>query len=345
MIIFLQGYSMSIKEYFRKRKEEARKKAEYNKIKKALTNDKKSAEEILKAFNFVVKLTPKNGNPRDAIIRIIDEHNLEYCFIPEIWNTCSTARKMAIMIKFSEKHNKYPLRLDDFEIPTDAYKQQERMMHLIDLINSDKLVVDYDTKKMSNSISVLAALLGYEEIMKERIFLDDYKTYKSLLDFKSIEELKYFIGRREDLFATYFEDVNHSSKKQFDIALNQYKDDIDERATMHAVEILKNVAYYAEEANRTINFCEAFTNYWAKDRIENINRVFGGEDNLKRQTIKFAYDVFYKKLSEKDIDLQTATEHFMKMKEQDVEHSMFPSIELPTREQQQKQLSKFSLEL
>ena len=45
------------------------------------------------------------------------------------------------------------------------------------------------------------------------------------------------------------------------------------------------------------------------------------------------------------VDVQTALNHFMPMKELGYEGSMFPHIELPTREEQQKELSKHSLEL
>lgn len=336
---------MGIKEYFKNKREQAKIKAEQNKLNKMFSADKKQAEEILKQFNFIVKLTPKNKSMGEAKTRIIDEHNLEYCFIPEIWNSFSMARKMAVMVKFSQKHNKYPLCLDDFAIPTEVYKNKERMIHIEELVDVNKLVIDYDSRKMRNSLFVLASLLAYEDIMKEKIFLENYKNYNSFLDFKSIEELKYFIVNREKLFSTYFQNEKKVNQKQLDTAIYQYKNNIDDRATMHAVDILKNVAFYAKEAEHTISFCDAYTNYWKRDKAQNIEQAFGGEENLKKQTIKFAYDLFYKnKETEKDVDLQTALNHFENMKEQKYDATMFPHIELPAREQQREK-SKFSLEL
>ena len=337
---------MNIKEYFKKKREQAKIKAEQNRINKLFQNDKKCAEEILKQFNFIVKMNPRNKEMGETKTRIIDEHNLEYCFIPEIWNSFSMARKIAVMVKFSQKHNKYPLTLDDFKVPSDAYKQQERMMHVEEMVDVNKLVVDYDDKKMGNSLFVLASLLAYEDYMKEKIFFKNYAEYNSLLDFKSIEELKYFITNRENVFASYFDNINNVTPKQINTAIYQIKNNIDDRATMHAIDILKNVAFYAKEAEHTISFCDAYTNFWIKDKTENIKKVFGGEENLKKQTIKFVYDLFYKNDKiQKDIDLQTAINHFADMKEQKYDVSMFPYIELPTREEQQKEMSKLSLEL
>lgn len=344
MIPFLQVIIMSIKEYFQKRKELARIKAEKNKLNKMFKDDKKDAESILKQFNFVLTLRDR---ATDGIKqRIIDEHNLEFCFIPEFWNSFSMARKMAVMVKFSEKHNKYPIRLEDFAIPTEEYKRQERMTHIENMPYSNKLVIDYDAAKMSNSMFVLTALLAYEDTMKEKMFFNSCKKYQSLLDFKSLEELKYFITNREQQFSTYFNNVNTGNQKQLDAAIYQYKNYIDDRAMMSAIDVLRNVAFYVEEAESTVAFYSAFVDYFTRDKSRNIKEVFGGEENLKRQTIKFAYDIFYNgKQTERDVDLKTALNHFMQMKERNYDESMFPDIELPTREEQQKESSEYSLEL
>ncbi|MBR4124177.1 MAG: hypothetical protein IKR12_01255, partial [Clostridia bacterium] len=266
---------MSLKEYFEMRKKQKEIKAKHDRLQKMLKADKAKAQEILNNFSFVVQRTPRNGDINGAFRRIIDEHNMEYCFIPEIWGLFPMAHKMAIMIKFSQKHNKYHLTLDDFCLPTEKYKQEENIMHIEELVGVDKLVIDYDETKMSKALPVLVELLSYEDKMKEKIFKRNMQNYKTILDFKSIEELKYLIDGNEKKFGLYFKETLLSNPKAMGAAVYQYVNNIENRATLQAIDIMENVSYYASEAKNLVSFYQAYCNYWTRDKAYNIKNVFG----------------------------------------------------------------------
>lgn len=316
------GVFNELKEYFKQRKIQKKEKSEYNKANRQMKNDIEKAKKYLSSFKF--KFQVKNENNED-VVRIIDEHNLEYCFLPKIWKLLDNATKMAVMIKFSEKNNSRPLKLEDFRVPDKTEKQEDRMYHLYTLFSGETcFLLDYDIEKLNNTSYVIETILAHDDIIKEDIFIKRSKDYKSIFDFKSIDELKYMINTREELFATYFPDALNKNKELLLKTIKKYEINIEDRASYRLYDVFGNVAYYAKEAEGISNLLEVFKNAFLNMQKEEF-AIFGSPENLKKQTIKFVYDIYH---PEKDIDFQKVIEHFMPMKEYNYDESLFPYIDL-----------------
>ena len=323
-----------IKKYFKTKKGKSKDKPEEVDINERLKNDIKFAKQKLDKFEFVFTRAPKDPTiPKTR--KIIDEHNLEYLFIPDVWQILGPAEKIAAMVKFSEKHNTYHLKPEDFEIPTTLFKNDKKMFHIRQTLNGEKLVFDYDDLKMKNASEALTALLAYEDYLRQNMFFKKAAVYQKIADVKSFDELKYYINRREDEFAKYFPDALKKDPQSLMRAIRLYKISIIDRATQRAADVMGNVAYYAQEAQNAADFLDSFSNSLDKNKKDNINKVFGSEENLKMQTIKFVYNVFHNTENEyvSDISLEEALKHFMPMKEQKYNEPLFPYINLPKREE------------
>lgn len=329
----------SIKEYFKQKKMQAENRAEQKKNKEMLNRDIKTANKLLQSFAFRINAKSRSGYKKE-VDRIIDEHNLEYFFIPDVWNMLNMPMKMAVMVKFSEKHNKYHLKLEDFFVPSDKLKKSPRMMHLKRTPNGYGVAIDYDKKKMSNSIYVLSALLSYEDMIKETKFIENFICYESILDFKSIDELKYMIDGREYLFASYFPEANKSNQKFLMNAIEQYKVNIDEIATKRAVDLMSNSLFYADEAQDAVKFFEKYIDSINHVKDEIVKRAFGSMENLKKKTIEMAYDLIEKpKDPSQRVSYEKAMEHFMSMEEKSQDGSLFPYIDMPARDKEYELVS------
>ena len=304
-----------LKDYIKERKQTM----EYNKTNKQMKKDIKKAKEYLSSFKFAFQMQDEN------FVRNIDEHNLEYCFLPKVWKLLDNASKMAVMIKFSEKYNSKPLKLDDFKVPDSIEKQEDNMYHLFPSLSGGICFdLDYDVEKLKNPAYVIETVLMHDDLIKEQIFLDRAKHYKSILDFKSIDELKYMINTREKLFATYFPDALNKDEKLLHEAIRNYEIDIEYRASLKLNDVYNNIAYYAKEAEGLADFLDAFRGIHLNMRNKDL-KIFGSPENLKMQTIKFVYDIYHPK---KDLDFQKVLEHFMPMKESNYDESLFPYIDL-----------------
>ena len=250
---------MGLKEEFKKYI--AKKKDEHNLaiLERQLHRDLKEAKILLnKGKDFSIRIRGiLNGQ---LIDRIIDDHNLEYCFLNPIWKSLSNAEKIAVMIKFSQKNTPdYPLTLDSFAV-CDKYNHNDSLVKYNAL--GQYFYAIYNHIDFNYGPNVLRDLIGYKDMAKEELFLQYIKKEHDISDFEGIWQLRYFYQDEEHLLLDQYPNIANDSnidrvKIIEALAYDSAKSRLALRITLKQLDVLGRVGYFMPEFR---DYLETFKN-------------------------------------------------------------------------------------
>ena len=298
---------------------------EFKNLEKQLEQDKKKAKRLLQNYELLLSFV-KDG---EIIERHIDLHNIEYCFIRQVWDNLTNYQRIATIIKYSQKIN------SDFFIKLDNFKNcsldlnQKIPLAFYNNINPF-IVINYNSTDFENGFVVLMNILTYKDRIKEKIFLDLLKTKNlSIKDFKNIEQLRYLIYGREDMILEEYPEVLKSSYNKYElksaILYDGVKQTMSNREAQKTLNVLKNICYFLPEFKDDIDGIENFNNELFKNYKKNVEKFFG---NKSQRDEKFLH-LIYKHFLSNELNYEKYINHFMAINPVGIDEDIFENIQLP----------------
>ena len=287
-------------------------------------NQVKYAAGLLENFH-INMFHRKNG---EIIERVIDEHNLEYCFFPEVWNVLHDFQKMAVMVKFSEKYSPdLPLGLGGFI--NDEEIDPDGSFVMIDP-ESKRVLVDFKTVLSLNASRVLIELLSYKDLIKESFFLNSMSNL-SFAQYANFHQLRYLLVGHENMILLAAnpnlknEDITQDMLKVCDFQNPNTQFIL--RSTLKAIKLYEKANFFTRDFN---DFIEIFKQEF-EDTIKPFKAAtekYLGDKNKTAEAIILAIYNLYG-LKEKNIEYETFKNRILSLPKPDLDEELFPNIVLP----------------
>lgn len=292
-----------------------------------LKNKKQQAAGMLENFNFSV-FVRHNG---EIVERIIDEHNLEYCFLPPIWRIMQDYQKMALMIKFSEKYSpSLPLTLNSFKI-FDKDDEEEYETIFLDP-ETNEIVVDFHSKNLVNGDSTLIKLVGYEEFVKAEIFkyVMENTPHFSFNNIANLHQLRYLIENHEKMLVLANPDIllHPHNKEELDKACNfqSAETEITLRAMLKANDILYKANFFTHDFDAVVEKIKKDSFDLFHEFKNCAEKYFGDETKRDKALIYVVYQL--EGLQDKGINFEQFEKHFLSLPKPNLNQELFPNITL-----------------
>ena len=292
-----------------------------------LNKQKRQAAGMLENFNFSV-FVKHNG---EIVERIIDEHNLEYCFLSPIWRIMQDYQKMAVMVKFSEKYSpKMPLTLNSF-INLNEENSEDYEAIFLDP-KTKKIVVNFSSKNLQNGDSTLIELVGYEEFVKAEIFkhIMENTPHFSFSNIANLHQLKYLIENHEKMLVLANPDIllHPHNKEELDKACDfqSAETEIALRSMLKVNEILYKANFFTHDFDAVVEDFKSTSFELFNQYKSCAEKYFGDETKRNKALIYVVYQL--QGLQDKGINFEQFEKHFLSLPKPNLNQELFPNVSL-----------------